>query len=144
MFLLYRWSPQGSYLATVHGRGIAIWGGPQFQKVARFNHPGVQFIDFSPCEKYLVTFSPNVPRNTEDISPVIIWEARTGNIEQIFNCKLLKNDDILSICDFSDQNHGLIFSEMLVPNLAHFTFNLEHFFHIFNLFFRSQKTWFQC
>lgn len=144
MFVLHRWSPQGSYLATVHGRGIAIWGGPQFQKVARFNHPGVQFIDFSPCEKYLVTFSPNVPRNTEDISPVIIWEARTGNIEQIFNCKLLKNDDILSICDFSDQNHGLIFSEMLVPNLAHFTFNLEHFFHIFNLFFRSQKTWFQC
>ena len=111
MLFLHRWSPQGSYLATVHGRGIAIWGGPQFQKVARFNHPGVQFIDFSPCEKYLVTFSPNVPRNTEDISPVIIWEARTGNIEQIFNCKLLKNDDILSICDFSDQNHGLIFSE---------------------------------
>ena len=83
MFLLHRWSPQGSYLATVHGRGIAIWGGPQFQKVARFNHPGVQFIDFSPCEKYLVTFSPNVPRNTEDISPVIIWEARTGSVEQI-------------------------------------------------------------
>ena len=74
----FRWSPQGSYLATVHSRGIAIWGGPNFQKVARFNHPGVQYIDFSPCEKYLVTFSPNPPKNTEDSNPVIIWEARTG------------------------------------------------------------------
>ena len=61
-----------------------------------------------------------------------------------FFSTLLKDDDILLICDFSDQNHGLIFSEMLVPNLTHFTLNLEHFFHIFNLFFRSQKTWFQC
>lgn len=71
-----RWSPQGSYMATVHTRGIAIWGGAGFGKISRFNHPGVQYIDFSPGEKYLVTFSPNQSRGTE--GSVIIWEARTG------------------------------------------------------------------
>ena len=72
----FRWSPQGSYMATVHSRGIAIWGGANFGKISRFNHPGVQYIDFSPGEKYLVTFSPNQARGTE--GSVIIWEARTG------------------------------------------------------------------
>ena len=55
-----KWSPQGSYFATFHSKGIALWGGPGFQKIARLAHPGVQFIDFSPCEKYIVTFSPNI------------------------------------------------------------------------------------
>ena len=55
-----KWSPQGSYFATFHSKGIALWGGPGFQKISRLAHPGVQFIDFSPCEKYIVTFSPNI------------------------------------------------------------------------------------
>ena len=55
-----KWSPQGSYMTTFHSKGIALWGGPGFQKIARLAHPGVQFIDFSPCEKYIVTFSPNI------------------------------------------------------------------------------------
>ena len=60
-----KWSPQGSYFATFHSKGIALWGGPGFQKIARLAHPGVQFVDFSPCEKYIVTFSPNIdPRYT--------------------------------------------------------------------------------
>ena len=55
-----------------------------------------------------------------------------------FFSTLLKDDDILLICDFSDQNHGLIFSEMLVPNLTHFTFTLEHFF-MFSICFLGVK-----
>ena len=92
-----KWSSQGSYLATCHSRGIAIWGGPGFQKVARFNHPGVQYIDFSPCEKYLVTFSPHVdPRFQDEIAPIIIWEARTGvkkrsfTVEQSYSWPIFK------------------------------------------------------
>lgn len=46
-----RWSPRGTYLATFHGKGIALWGGEEFRQVSKFSHPGVQFIDFSPCEK---------------------------------------------------------------------------------------------
>jgi len=80
-----KWSPQGSYFATFHSKGIALWGGPGFQKIARLAHPGVQFIDFSPCEKYIVTFSPNIdPRLIEEVAPVIIWEARTGVKKRMF------------------------------------------------------------
>lgn len=46
-----RWSPQGTYLATFHSKGIALWGGEKFQQIMRFSHSGVQLIDFSPCER---------------------------------------------------------------------------------------------
>ena len=29
------WSPQGSYLATFHNKGIAVWGGDRFDKIGR-------------------------------------------------------------------------------------------------------------
>ena len=60
-----KWSPMGSYLATFHPRGIAVWGGQDFNQIAKFEHPGVQFIDFSPCENYMVTFSPPNNRHAE-------------------------------------------------------------------------------
>ena len=47
-----RWSPKGTYLATLHHQGIALWGGEEFKRLMRFSHPGVQLIDFSPCERY--------------------------------------------------------------------------------------------
>ncbi|KAJ7372583.1 translation initiation factor eIF-3b like protein [Desmophyllum pertusum] len=55
----------------------------------RFSHPGVQLIDFSPCERYLVTFSP-LPDNPDDPQvlfillfaccdlAIVIWDMRTG------------------------------------------------------------------
>lgn len=46
-----RWSPKGTYLATFHQRGIALWGGEKFKQIQRFSHQGVQLIDFSPCER---------------------------------------------------------------------------------------------
>jgi len=53
------WSPLGTYLLTIHtNKGVAIWGGEKWDKLMRFAHPGVKLIDFSPCEKYLVTASP--------------------------------------------------------------------------------------
>jgi len=72
-----RWSPKGTYMATFHQRGIALWGGDTFQQIQKFSHLGVQLIDFSPCERYLVTFSP-LQDNKEDPSAVIFWDIRTG------------------------------------------------------------------
>lgn len=46
-----QWSPSGTYLATFHQKGIAVWGGDDFRRLERCNHPGVQLLDFSPCEK---------------------------------------------------------------------------------------------
>ncbi|KAI0236576.1 Eukaryotic translation initiation factor 3 subunit B [Lamellibrachia satsuma] len=72
-----RWSPQGTYFTTFHEKGIALWGGENFKQIMRFSHHGVQLIDYSPCEKYLVTFSP-LADNTEDPQAIIIWDLRTG------------------------------------------------------------------
>lgn len=80
-----RWSPQGTYLATFHQQGIALWGGDDFKRIGRFSHSGVQLIDFSPCERYLVTFSP-LPDNPEDPQAIIVWDIRTGLKKRGFIC----------------------------------------------------------
>ncbi|XP_038067508.1 eukaryotic translation initiation factor 3 subunit B-like [Patiria miniata] len=81
-----RWSPQGNYLSTFHHRGIALWGGPKFEQIKRFAHPGVQLIDFSPCERYLVTFSPLIDVR-DDPQAIIIWDVQTGKKKRGFHCE---------------------------------------------------------
>ena len=80
-----KWSPLGTYLATFHTRGIALWGGDDFHQISKFSHPGVQFIEFSPNEKYLVTFSPSNHGQTEDPTAIIIWDSRTGAKKRAFH-----------------------------------------------------------
>jgi translation initiation factor 3 subunit B len=46
-----KWSPLGTYLATFHGKGVAVWGGEKFDKINRFAHNNAEFIDFSPNER---------------------------------------------------------------------------------------------
>ena len=36
-----QWSPHGSFLATLHRQGVAIWGGSSFARIHRYSHPGV-------------------------------------------------------------------------------------------------------
>ncbi|KAJ3287790.1 Translation initiation factor 3 subunit b [Borealophlyctis nickersoniae] len=73
------WSPKGTYLATFHKQGIVLWGGPSWSKLVRFAHPNVKLIDFSPNEKYLVTWS-HEPFTTADGEQhhIIIWDIVTG------------------------------------------------------------------
>merc|ERR1712168_1621487 len=80
-----RWSPKGTYLATFHQRGIALWGGAGFKQIQRFSHQGVHFIDFSPCEKYIVTFSPQADTH-DDPKAIIIWDILTGQKKRGFHC----------------------------------------------------------
>ncbi|MGH0122312.1 UNVERIFIED_CONTAM: hypothetical protein FKN15_003103, partial [Acipenser sinensis] len=81
-----RWSPRGTYLATFHQRGIALWGGEKFKQIQRFSHQGVQLIDFSPCERYLVTFSPLMDTK-DDPQAIIIWDVLTGQKKRGFHCE---------------------------------------------------------
>lgn len=78
-----RWSPMGTYLATLHSQGVALWGGDDYKRIAKFAHPGVQYIDFSPCERYLVTLSPVVedPHNPQNI---IVWDIRSEAKKRTF------------------------------------------------------------
>ncbi|CAI5470059.1 unnamed protein product [Closterium sp. Yama58-4] len=75
-----QWSPLGSYLATIHRQGAAIWAGPSWQRIMRFAHPQVRLIDFSPGERFLVTYSSHEPANPRDTQKVVlnVFDVRTG------------------------------------------------------------------
>jgi RNA recognition motif. (a.k.a. RRM, RBD, or RNP domain) len=75
-----QWSPRGNYITTVHRQGIALWGGPSFQRLARMQHPSVQFLDFSPGERFVATCSvqePTGPRDATQVS-VCFFDTRSG------------------------------------------------------------------
>eukprot|EP00297_Palpitomonas_bilix_P005059 CAMPEP_0113917488 /NCGR_PEP_ID=MMETSP0780_2-20120614/32772_1 /TAXON_ID=652834 /ORGANISM="Palpitomonas bilix" /LENGTH=677 /DNA_ID=CAMNT_0000917087 /DNA_START=1 /DNA_END=2031 /DNA_ORIENTATION=- /assembly_acc=CAM_ASM_000599 len=74
------WSPKGTYLATFHAQGIAVWGTSAWKQVSKFPHPNVTHIDFSPCEKYVVTFSPSAPAD----KALAIWDVSSGQALRMF------------------------------------------------------------
>ncbi len=101
--LFVSWSPLGTYFATAHRIGVALWAGKSFRNVRtqRFTHPGVRLIDFSPGEKYLVTFSPEPiaavkplddaglpdPRAfqpDDEGNQIAVWDVKTGHLLRTF------------------------------------------------------------
>lgn len=48
------WSPSGNYLATFHQQGIKLHGGRKWSLLRKFQHFGVEEIQFSPSETYVV------------------------------------------------------------------------------------------
>ncbi|KAL2234304.1 eukaryotic translation initiation factor 3 subunit B [Sesamum indicum] len=82
-----QWSPLGTYLATVHRQGAAVWGGATtFNRLMRYAHPQVKLIDFSPGERFLVTYSSHEPSNPRDTHRVVIniFDVRTGKVMRDF------------------------------------------------------------
>lgn len=72
-----QFSPYGSYVATFHQQGVALWAGPEFQKKVRFSHEGVKYLEFSPNEDYVLTW--NGAHSTEnDEKAVRIFRVLTG------------------------------------------------------------------
>ena len=41
-----QWSPHGSYMATVHMQGVAVWGTSTFTRIHRYAHPMVRHLSF--------------------------------------------------------------------------------------------------
>jgi translation initiation factor 3 subunit B len=76
-----RWSPKGTYLATFHrSKGIALWGCSTFKRVQRIYHPGAEMLDFSPCERYVVTYCPG-----SSAENVLVTDCRTGTKKRGFS-----------------------------------------------------------
>ncbi|KAH6995956.1 eukaryotic translation initiation factor 3 [Ilyonectria sp. MPI-CAGE-AT-0026] len=83
-----QWSPLGTYLTSVHAQGVQLWGGSSWSRQARFAHPFVNLIAFSPNEKYLVTWSNrpiSIPEEghpalsiDDDGKNYVIWDVATG------------------------------------------------------------------
>ena len=88
------WSPHGTYLATMHFKGLQLWGGPSWSRQTRFPHPGVDLIDFSPNEQYICTWSfkplevaedDPILTAEEDGKNYIIWDLATGAVLRSFS-----------------------------------------------------------
>ena len=67
---------------------MALWSGPKLDgplgvNVLRFTHPGVRFLQFSPCENYLVTWSDEPLPHREPFGPedagnqFVVWDLKS-------------------------------------------------------------------
>jgi translation initiation factor 3 subunit B len=87
----------GTLLATLHRQGIRLWGGTSWSPVQKFAHPLVQLIDFSPNERYLVTWSnepiiipegapqgPQYLSREDEGNSIAVWDIKTGNLLRTF------------------------------------------------------------
>ena len=82
------WSPQGTYMASTHSRGVVLWGGQSWLRQMRFPHPDVDLMEFSPGEKYLCTWSSKPIQVTKEndfaLTPdeegkhIVIWDVKLG------------------------------------------------------------------
>lgn len=84
--LYLQWSPLGTYFASLHRVGVALWSGPKLDgpigvNVLRFTHPGVRMINFSPCENYLTTWSDEPLENYESHANAALRETFTADDE---------------------------------------------------------------
>jgi translation initiation factor 3 subunit B len=104
--LYVSWSQQGTYFATLHRKGVCLWGGPSFQLLQRFAHPRAKMINFSLCERYLVTCSfdgivvpEGAERGSRYFSPddagnqIAVWDVKSGELIRTFPAVLAPQDD---------------------------------------------------
>eukprot|EP00804_Cyclotella_cryptica_P030997 CCRYP_013570-RA/>CCRYP_013570-RA protein AED:0.07 eAED:0.07 QI:76/1/1/1/1/1/2/86/720 len=76
-----QWSPKGSYFATlVPSKGVILWGGKNFEKLARFPAPGVDFVVFSPQENYIMTNN----NNRNDPNAIKVFSIQSGKLLRAF------------------------------------------------------------
>ena len=68
--------------STQHRQGVAIWGGPNWERVNRFAHSGVCLLEFSPNEKFIITYNSQVRVRTmcecERVCACLVPRARTS------------------------------------------------------------------
>ena len=100
-----KWSPQGTYLATFYRQGLKIWGGDQFQQQGgdangRFIHSGVEEVDFSPCESYMITYVFSAYDAKDAIK---VWDIRSGELLRAFALKNPLDEQFQVQAEISEQ-----------------------------------------
>lgn len=71
-----QWSPLGSYLGTFHAPGVALWGGPEFNKITRLSHENVKLMQWSPLENFLITFNGKI----NDKECFRVWDVQDASL----------------------------------------------------------------
>ena len=79
------WSPNGRYLATFHNQGLVLWGGKDFQRAGSFAHPMVTHAEFSPCERFLITYAEDLNDDDESREALIVWNIQTQTAVKAFS-----------------------------------------------------------
>jgi len=76
-----QWSPHGNYLVTmIPSKGIILWGGKNYEKIARYPCPGVDVVLFSPCERFILTNN----NDAQDPEGIKIFSVQTGKLLRTF------------------------------------------------------------
>ena len=92
------------FTPALRARGLAVHAissGPEFYKVGKVAHEGVNRVSISPCERYMLTCNFRLPH--EGPSVVLFWDIQ--------HCKVLRKLDLT----FSVEGEGDMMRE--VPNL---------------------------
>lgn len=99
-----KWSPQGTYLATMHRPGLKLWGGDQFQQQGgdngRFVHAGVEEVEFSPCESYMISYVMTAYQANDAIK---VWDIRSGDLLRAFSLKNPLDENFQVQAEISEQ-----------------------------------------
>lgn len=78
-----QWSSRGSYLASLHGPGVMLWGGASFARMGKFPHPNVRLISFSNSEAFMCTWSPLDPNRLAEPN-LLVWDVMAGKLVRSF------------------------------------------------------------
>ncbi|KAI6242660.1 Eukaryotic translation initiation factor 3 subunit B [Aphelenchoides fujianensis] len=82
---IFKWSPYGTYLCTLHKPGVQLWGGPKWERWQRYGHEMADYIEFSPRESYLVTYSSDEKVNAHTENSLRIFDVFTGECKKSFS-----------------------------------------------------------
>lgn len=75
---LAMWSPLGTYLATFHQKGVALWVGKEFKQFTKFSQNDVVTAGFSPKERYILTVRNKPEHLPVDDQSMILWDVVTS------------------------------------------------------------------
>ena len=75
-------SPSGTFLATLHSPGIALWSAKSFSQKVRFEHTHVAGAIFSPNEEYLLTYRHPISPDDKEVAKV--WRVVNGELLRSF------------------------------------------------------------
>uniref|UniRef100_A0A0M3INE3 EIF2A domain-containing protein n=1 Tax=Ascaris lumbricoides TaxID=6252 RepID=A0A0M3INE3_ASCLU len=73
--------------------GVALWAGRNFDRFARFQHENVAMLDFSPLEKFVVTYAMPDNRWKEDTDSLRIFDVQTGEMRKGFSLMQYQRDN---------------------------------------------------
>uniref|UniRef100_A0A915A0W3 Eukaryotic translation initiation factor 3 subunit B n=1 Tax=Parascaris univalens TaxID=6257 RepID=A0A915A0W3_PARUN len=90
---VFQWSPLGTFLASIHHMGVALWAGRNFDRFVRFQHENVAMLDFSPLEKFVVTYAMPGNRWKEDTDSLRIFDVQTGEMRKGFSLMQYQRDN---------------------------------------------------